>query len=450
MDQGKSLKSWLERLQMESWNMELLVSGFSIILLIQARAALFRYTQYFDLFFDLDNSLRNILVLFIGSALLSCIALIISLIFHILIRGFWIGAIGLRSVQPEIDFQRLRFSPAFDAHLMQKLPPLDRLLVRLDRIASAIFSFAFLAIFMLVSIILWFVVNTILNYLLVSFQSLFPADHWSAAIGTATNWIVSLLFLVMSVLYLIDTLSIGMLKKANFLQRIYLPVYRVMTTITGSFLYRSIYYHLISYLGVWRSRILLNVFILTMLFAPFVRITNMFYYPDYDSNSELDRAHYDDLRKEDDVLWEASIPSTIIREASLPLFIRYIPENNKTIAKICPEYTPSKTRSFTTGLVIDDGININEPLIDEASPDSLLQCLTKLYTVSIGDSVLSKPIWYYLTHPHQETPGIYTVLDISDLKEGLHVLKVDYKLWIEKRDTIVSRSWAHIPFWKYP
>jgi hypothetical protein len=70
--------------------------------------------------------------------------------------------------------------------------------------------------------------------------------------------------------------------------------------------------------------------------------------------------------------------------------------------------------------------------------------------LSIGDSVFSQATWYYLTHPHQETPGIYTVLDISEFETGPHVLEVDYKIWIESRDTIVTHSWAHIPFWKSP
>jgi hypothetical protein len=32
-----ALHTWLEKLQQESWNLELLVSGFSIFLLVQAK-----------------------------------------------------------------------------------------------------------------------------------------------------------------------------------------------------------------------------------------------------------------------------------------------------------------------------------------------------------------------------------------------------------------------------
>ena len=62
---------------------------------------------------------------------------------HILLRGFWIGAIGLRSVQAKIDFQKLRYSDFFTERLPKKVASLDQLLVKLDNFSSVIFAFTF-------------------------------------------------------------------------------------------------------------------------------------------------------------------------------------------------------------------------------------------------------------------------------------------------------------------
>ena len=39
-ERQQQISEWLDKLQRESWNLELLISGFSIFLLIQARGAI--------------------------------------------------------------------------------------------------------------------------------------------------------------------------------------------------------------------------------------------------------------------------------------------------------------------------------------------------------------------------------------------------------------------------
>lgn len=447
MGTQQNIAEWLEKLQRESWNLELLISGFSIFLLVQAKSSLLELVDYVDLFYYFERGTRNIIMLLLGITVLSCYALIISLTFHVVLRGFWIGAIGLRSVQPKVDFQRLRYAPTFEQYLDEKLPTLDRLLIRLDRISSAIFSFAFLIIFMLISLATWFFVLS-----LISFGSdALPEEGLAGTVSLIIAGTIQVVFLLSSILYLMDTLSMGLLKKIKqkHISKLYRWIYRLMTTVTLSFFYRSIYYHLVSYFGLWPSRILLSGFVFIMILTPYVRYTHSTYYPDTFPDNEISTQYYDDIRTEKDVIWHASIPSAVIADNSLPLFIRYAPKTNKTIAHLCPDYEPGKRDQFIFGIYIEDnGLNINDPYFEESNPDSLLGCLSMLYEVRLNDSLQADPTYYYITHPNKGELGIYTVLDIEHLPKGHHTLGIDYKIWRETKDTVVVRDWATIPFWK--
>ncbi|MEM9848959.1 MAG: hypothetical protein AAF847_13815 [Bacteroidota bacterium] len=445
-----NITEWLEQLQQESWNLELLISGFSIFLLAQAKNKLLELVDYVDLFYSFEHDVRNVIMLFLGITILSCYALIISLIFHILLRGFWIGTIGLRSVQPKVDFKRLRYAPAFEQYLNNKLPTLDKLLIRLDQVSSAVFSFAFLIIFMLISLAAWFLFYSIISGLFSAFVDLFPEESTISNILVITLEIVLLIFILVSLLYLIDTLSTGLLKKIKqrHISKVYRGLYRMMNAVTLSFLYRSIHYHLISYFGIWPSRILISVFIFSMVLTPYLRLSHAIYYPDYPKSSGIETEYYDDMRTPDEAIWRASIPSTTIKDNSLPLFIRYSPDSNPTLAHLCADYEPAKQQRIMSGINLDGGLNINDPYFQESSPDSLLACLTSIYEVRLNDSLLEDLKYYYLTHPNKEELGIYTVLDIEHLEKGNHLLNIKYKDWQESQDTVLTRNWANVTFWK--
>ncbi|MEM8526239.1 MAG: hypothetical protein AAGG68_16480 [Bacteroidota bacterium] len=448
MNTKHNISDWLDKLQQESWNLELLISGFSIFLLVQAQGQFGAVATYVDVHFNFEPQIRGMFITFWGIIILSCYALIFSLIFHILIRGFWIGTIGLRSVQPKVDYQRLRYAPAFEQGLQAKLSSLDRMLIRLDQISSAVFSFAFLLVFMLISLAAWFI------GLSLAIGLFDPVLEWLGDKSTLAKVIkiIALVFvfiyLFMSLIYALDTLFVGIIKKWKRTSRIYKWIYELLTRTTLSIFYRSIYYHLVSYIGVWSSRFLFNFFILGMVLFPFFRYEHEIFYPDFGTKNKTYTYYYDDMRPEEEIIWDASIPSSVIKENSLPLFIRYSPKRNETLLHIC-DYKPSKKQGLISGIYIGkEGVNLNDPRKEEASPDSLLNCLSSIYEVRIDDSLFQDIRYYYMAHFNQEELGIYTVLDIKDFSRGHHSLSVDYKDWQEEKDTVLMKNWVSIPFWK--
>ncbi len=117
-DKKKSFVKWLEILQQESWQLELLISGFAIFLLASAYDELdsFEYQIYL---LTTGSNYFGTLVLPFQLLRGSWYVLIINLILHVLLRGLWISTIGIRYVSGEIEFEVLNFSPKFD-HFLKK------------------------------------------------------------------------------------------------------------------------------------------------------------------------------------------------------------------------------------------------------------------------------------------------------------------------------------------
>ena len=146
----KSFQSLLEKLQQDSWQLELLISGFVIFLLLGAwdpLRDLQANSQY------LSNSIRNsfaiqvpIMILFLG-----WIFLIFNLFLHVLFRGLWISTLGLRYVSGDIDYKSLKYTSRFSAYLRKRIGTFDRYIERLENLCSVIFAFTFLIIFVFIS-----------------------------------------------------------------------------------------------------------------------------------------------------------------------------------------------------------------------------------------------------------------------------------------------------------
>ncbi|MDH4295836.1 MAG: hypothetical protein OEV74_06125 [Cyclobacteriaceae bacterium] len=88
------ITKWLRKLARESWQLELLVSAFTIFLLIEAAGV---FSDFFDSLpykYNLNVSLLAFIYIFIGLLGLSLKALTVFLIVHLLLRGFGLVRLG--------------------------------------------------------------------------------------------------------------------------------------------------------------------------------------------------------------------------------------------------------------------------------------------------------------------------------------------------------------------
>ncbi len=132
---------WLRKLEQESWQAELIVSGAAIIGSLQLPGLVDSMEYYFLLNYDRDTLFICYLSAIYWRIL--AVSLIFAFIFHFIVRALWIGLVGLNSVFPGGFRTNQRFSPYYQAELRNEYGDIDGFIARLDRLGSAIFGVAF-------------------------------------------------------------------------------------------------------------------------------------------------------------------------------------------------------------------------------------------------------------------------------------------------------------------
>lgn len=449
MNEGteEQINQWLKKLERESWQLELLVSAFTIFLLVAASE---NFTKVINIFFYKYADPTGSIITFLSLTLLSIWVLTGFLIFHLLLRGFWIGTIGLRSVNPSINLDALNYSDFFKKKFEKKLIGLDRLVVQLDEISSVIFSISFLIIFMLISLGMYLVfvgvfavtINSIFNIIL-EFRGQSPNSLiiW-------VRFLIITIILPTGMIFMIDFFTLGFFKKFGVISKIYYPIYRFYSIITLSFISRSIYYNLISKYSKKRIRIFLSLFLLLLLYLFFIRFDQYQFFPITEDKLVLENNFYDDKRSESDYVKKVSVESKFSTEPYISLFIRYNLNDNSKINSNCPELVPMKNNgiNFRFKFVFENGILLRPQNFEDEDKEMLLHCLSELYEVSINDSVCHDLNYYFARHPTHEQKGILTTLPTCDFKTGENIIEIKKK-YINSSDSLIKQDFARVPIW---
>lgn len=141
-NQNKNLlKKLLDRLQEDSWQLELLVSGFTIFGLFYAlgpaKAAFQKAANEGDMLSDVYS------IVFIAISIL-----ILNLIIHVTLRSLWIGALGLRYLSGEVEIDKLNYDARFTVYLKKKLVRLTIISRNSKNCAVSFLLFPFCSSFM--------------------------------------------------------------------------------------------------------------------------------------------------------------------------------------------------------------------------------------------------------------------------------------------------------------
>ena len=437
LDDPQIRTSWLDDLQVRSWNLELIISGISIILLLSTIEEFHQLHNYLFSYLQVDHVLLNILRLFTDFFYIGLNIFLINLILNMILRGLWIGAIGLRSVgDPDRDISK-KFHPQFQTKLSSDKIDLDVFIVGLDRLCSTIFSFTFLSVFIIISFTF-------------SFGMFFAIQAIKGSLGVTSTWvnrsfgIFALFYFFILLLYFIDFVSLGGLKKVRWLGRVYFPFYRIMGYITLAFLYRNLYYNLINRKFSRRLALLLVPYIILVIYVSSLELNfhPLFFKGKENQQHYLSVNLYDDSRPEEEYIEVASIPSRNVSNNYLPLFIAYNPSFQADLDSICPEFVAPKS----VGLRTQMSVNVNGNTAEHSTPDEGLVCLSSYFHVCLNDSLIQDPGFVFYIHPSKEEKGLFTMLSVHDLPMGKHHLDI-YHLERENLDSL-GHHLAMIPFWK--
>ncbi|MCB0463314.1 MAG: hypothetical protein R2816_05860 [Flavobacteriaceae bacterium] len=427
-------KQLLQKLQEESWQLELLISGFAIFGLFTAYPSIKLAVD------DAQNSQQMYSFVIYSIAWVSCAILIFNLMLHVLLRGLWIGALGLRYVSGDIDYENLKYSPKFTKYLKKRVGSFDKYIATLEDYCSVIFAISFLLIFYVLAITFTILSIALIATYLISSENL---PTWlSQGIG-----IVLILFIIFGMFFtLIDFITLGFLKKKKWLSKIYFPVYWVFSFITLSFLYRPLVYNFLdNKFGRRLSFALVPFYILITLSLSLRYKTSNYLNKSFNSNDiSADNRNYEDLLNESTFIDDVAIQSKVITDPYVKVFILFT------------ESIENRVYSFNEGLKpendergLGSDIIISNTFIDDIKRDSLkreyLKTFNKIYHTKI-DSVTYDDEFIFGKILNNKI-GFETYLSTKNLDEGKHVLKVN-RMYIKGRDTSYYNI-ATIPFWYF-
>jgi hypothetical protein len=448
----KSFERWLEKLQEQSWNLELIVSGFALVLLMELNAPLENWSARINLltpgeggsaFWELSK-----IVLFLR---VGWLFMMVNLSIHIILRGLWIGTIGLRYVSGKINYHYLNFSDRFYRFLKRKVGDYDDYIEGLEKICSVIYAFSFLIFFM------WISIGSTLAILMVGFGLL---REYTGDFPAALFLLFSLLG---GLLYFIDFFTLGGIKKIKWrwVSAIYFPIYRFFSITSLSFLYRPLYYNFIDQKFGRRLAWMILPYLAAVVTISETSIVGHSYFPSafgtIREGNLLEWNYYDDLRKESDPVYFFSIPSKYIDGDYLELFLLYEPDDDPTISELCPSLKKTKKRGlsqdlFGAGLDEKAQVWINDTAF--AGPEIRRttyvynECFQQQYDIYLDTALLENYETTFFIHPALKQKGLLAMIDISELDRGKHELQVIKKRAPKDAAGNFLLKKAVIPFWK--
>lgn len=327
----EAFKKLLDQLQMESWQLELIISGVALFAVWELRSVV-GFLSEFQEVYGRASTTTNIVVGVFGMGLsVSWIVLFINLIIHIFSRGLWIGMIGLRYVSQDIDYESLNYAPKFDNFLRKKIGHFDDYIEKLERFSSILFAYTFFLIFLLISFISLFGSLVLFSYVFLQLIG----DNFATGI-------FFLFYIIGGIFVLIDFISLGAIKKVRdkSISNIYFWVYRFFSLITLSFLYRPLLYNFIDdkfarKFFLFSIPYFLIIFFFTGLIfnpTPHFPFRNQSHRHDVDQTAKLSitPVYYDEERAQlkknifgsKRAIRTVSIPSKVITENYSQLFLR--------------------------------------------------------------------------------------------------------------------------------
>ena len=378
---NKSKKSifseWLEQLQQESWQLELLISGLALFGIWESRGLLQRLEYYVDVNVTSDYEFyvdALIQVFWGGWAIFMC-----NLLIHIIVRALWIGAIGLRYVSGDIDFDELNYSEVFRRYFKKKIGVFDEYIERLEKLSSVIFSFTFLLFLLLFSFVFANLVFGVLSTMLGQISGESNADG-----PTGAQFALGVVFYVLGFLVFIDFISLGAFKKVKdkTFSRIYFVIYRFFSFISLSSIYRPLLLNFIDDRYTRRLFFLAIPYMLLILLGlNLISFERYSFMPSFTSNHEysryvdevsIDWHNYDDQREAHYQTFSSSndrVKKRRIRNFSLDrfeqdydyarLFLTYQKNDSKLLSRQNPDFTAFRKeglrhRIFSRGIIKDE------------------------------------------------------------------------------------------------
>lgn len=435
---NSTFRDLLDKLQQESWQLELLISGFAIFGLFTATDSLQTYYEAARY----HQRLTETLVWF--AANVCCWILIANLLIHVVLRGLWIGALGLRYVSGDIDYEELRYSPKFTNYLKRKIGSFDKYIATLEDYCSILFALSFLFVFYFLASFAFVVLLLIIVFLFLDNDFNGGMEKFMQITG-----IVLILFTIFGAsLTFIDFITQGFLKRKKWISKLYFPIYWLYSYLTLSFLYRPLVYNFLdNKFGKRLSFVLIPIYLSILISSTMYYRDSNYLAQDQDSGTHYaNSGNYEDmLLTENDFVKRATIPSKVITDNHLKVFIIFSENIENRIFLHNPGLKPKNDLRGFNSYIINDGDEWRNFRKKDSLKKEYYKTFNKVHKVFIDNKQYASD--FIAGTNKKDELGFETFLNINDLEEGKHLLKIS-RLGIRKKDTI-DITLVTIPFWKF-
>ncbi|MEE4000388.1 hypothetical protein V1T75_08555 [Tenacibaculum sp. FZY0031] len=433
---SSKFKALLDKLQQESWQLELLITGFAIFGLINL-------IEPIEAAINESKALQNFGRFYYPVIRAACYILIINLVIHVILRGLWIGAIGLRYVSNDIDYDVLDYNKRFTNYLKNKVGSFDEYIAKLENYCSILFAVTFLTLFYLISFF------TILFIFIIAGNFFIESTIFSQTLGLTLLGLFSIFLLFFSIIIFIDFITLGYLKKKEWTSFLYMPIYKVFSILTLSFLYRPLLYNLID--NKFGRRIAFILFPLYMCIFYISSLNNVrSNYLEIDSYSSMNyirNNNYLDLLQKNEFVKDVAIPTKIINKPYTTLFI---PFKKKTEDFILNRNTSLKPSEDQRGLKSNLYKVFTKSKGYSAKKDSIyskyLAAFNESYKIEIDS--LQMPSNFIIVKTNKQL-GFENILSLKGITEGKHLISIHRKVLNTTTKKEKLEHVAQIPFWYY-
>lgn len=422
-----------ERLRERTDELELIISGISLVALVSLPAWLFAKWIHLDA--HADGMFGQMVAICIPMAIGLSYTLAGAFLVHLVARAYWVGLIGLKSVFPlGIRWERIDSVGPITREQLRERAGLEGPIDGADRFASVVFA--------VVSLI----TLSILVVGFVMFAMLLLADLIARSFGMSERATPVVLFAVLGVFFTFTLLptvidrataalrpaghppaarTVRLVRALNvvqgfvFPQKLILPVQLALESNMPRRAFSIAFGLLVvatTFIGMTQ----------TTTADRFALIGNYAYEGDADVRDGLRSAHYEDMRGIDDALLRVPmIPSDRVADPFLRVFLPYIPRrDNGVLQERCP-------------------------LVEDSS-SARRACLSGLWTLSLDGHALDATDFDFAERRDLGLRGLQGYVSIGHLAPGRHELVVTWNAGSKATRGERKSTRDLIPFWFAP